>query len=428
MGRLFETETSKSSTLPAKKPTGRLFTEPVKKATLGEKVTKTAAKVTDFFGGTALAEGIGAAIAKKRVPEEQKQYITSPTGKQIAASALELGGNIALLAASGGSSAAATSANAANKTSKAVKFAKLAGEGAAYGAAQGGLRSVQEGNDVFSKETGTATAIGGAIGGVLGAGLGALSSKLSSPKIPVKQAKQIDEVIEGIPQSVLDDASTISSQLVDTTSIPSINGKPPILKNVRPAKETVQVTQPETVVPKSIPAINQQSISEGVNTLSKNIPDGAPQEIYNQGNFELWTKTFEADLATNPQLVEEVALGLRNHPAGVPADAYNRLLSSRASKDGNFDLINKLSDPSVKVSSISGQRLVANKLKTDDDVVDLIKEIKQAKFDAIGKKETDILKEVSQYQKDIDNIIKDFSSSKLSKNQIIKILDDLTCK
>lgn len=56
-----------------------------------EKAEDVGSKVTDFIGGSKVAETFGAEIAKRQVPEEQRQFIEQPTLKETTGSALSLG-------------------------------------------------------------------------------------------------------------------------------------------------------------------------------------------------------------------------------------------------------------------------------------------------------------------------------------------------
>jgi len=66
--------------------------QPVKPTnTLGQKVLNAGTAVTNFLGGKSVADTFGAEIAKLRSTPEEKQYITQPSVKETAGSALQLG-------------------------------------------------------------------------------------------------------------------------------------------------------------------------------------------------------------------------------------------------------------------------------------------------------------------------------------------------
>jgi len=112
-------------------------------------------KVSGFFdtvfGGGKIGEAIGTEIAKRTVPEEQKQFISpGPTGKQLAGDVLRIGATIG----------AAGLPVAGSILGKATQFGVL-------GATAGAGKELIEGGGI--KEV----AIGAGIGGALGVGTGA---------------------------------------------------------------------------------------------------------------------------------------------------------------------------------------------------------------------------------------------------------------
>lgn len=138
------------------------------KSTLGQKVLNTGTAVSNFFGGKGLTDAIGGTIAMNKASDQEKAYIDLPTNKQVLASIGELGVNIATLPVGG------EVVKGALAVPKAIKYGKLAAEGAGIVGATSALHSVQEGNNVFSKETGKAAATGLAIGAVAGPALSVL--------------------------------------------------------------------------------------------------------------------------------------------------------------------------------------------------------------------------------------------------------------
>lgn len=198
MGRLFaEKETNKSSARPTASK-GRLFsTKTPPKPTLGQKVLNTGTKVSTFFGGKALADKIGAKIAKAGATEQEKKFIDEPTNKQVAASVGELGLNIAGLVAGG--------AGALTKgASLATKVAATAAEGAAYGSSQAALRAVQD--QKSNKEVLKDSLTGGAVGLATGAVFGRLfAGKVKKPTIPETLTPEVSNTVETAVKPTLQD-------------------------------------------------------------------------------------------------------------------------------------------------------------------------------------------------------------------------------
>ena len=57
----------------------------------GDKLLGAGTAVSNFLGGRGVTDYLGAKIAKAAVPKEQRQFISEPTGKDVAGSALQLG-------------------------------------------------------------------------------------------------------------------------------------------------------------------------------------------------------------------------------------------------------------------------------------------------------------------------------------------------
>lgn len=116
--------------------------------------------LTSVFGGKQIGEAIGAQVAKRIVPEEQKQYITGPTGKQVLGDAIQVGATFL----PGGAIAKGIGAGA--KVLKAGNLASRIGKvgaGASMGLAYDVGSQVAQGKDFNEVRPGFGTAIGTAI-------------------------------------------------------------------------------------------------------------------------------------------------------------------------------------------------------------------------------------------------------------------------
>lgn len=213
-----------------------------KKRTTGQAIMNVADKVTDFVGGRALAEGIGAGIARSRATEDEKQYIESPTGKQIAASAGRVALNIGTLAMGAGPAQAVGSKVSAGLlgggvklTPQAIRTAKIAGktlpfalEGGAFLGADTALKEIEEGKKLSDegvwKNIRKNALIGTGVGAALPlavSGAGKLFSR--SPKVATSIARKADEVVRpgsratvpGVEQAAV--GSDVTTGLVDST-------------------------------------------------------------------------------------------------------------------------------------------------------------------------------------------------------------------
>lgn len=363
MGRLFDTQ--ESSTTPSKPTTGRLFTgETTPKPTLGDRINKGAEKVTNFFGGKALSEAIGASIARSRATEEEKQYIEAPTAKQTLASAGELALNLATLPVGGG---AVKGAMAAAKASKAVKYGKLAAEGALLTGASSGLRSVQEGNDLFSKETAKQTLIGGAIGATAGPVLGFLGNQVGKlGKRGVKEVlpetgdivddiipNKIDEVMPSklSPQDKLkvysqkqgyepyvptEELPTIQMGNVPKTELPTVQIGEPTPKKVKGDFTYEPIVEPKpTPVTKTVSDIVEPKVIKETKQTTKNTYDFNESQITKAEEFIKRTDP-EFESGSLPKYKEafnqldrndlvDIATGVKKAPENIPATVVKSL-------------------------------------------------------------------------------------------------------
>lgn len=249
-----------------------LASKPVEapKKTLGQKVLNAGTAVSTFFGGKAIADKIGATIAKSKATEEEKKYIESPTNKQVAASAGELGLNIATLALGGAGGAIAKSVSGGKKaltlsqqllnatkqavpvvkeTSKAVKLAKLTGEGIGYGAAQAGLRGVQDQKTGEQIEKDILS--GGAIAGGATLALGLAGNAIS--RLAGKTKKPLS-----VQESIMDSFGKTTPNVADNIA--------QTVDNVAPTVETT--------IPKDAPVqkpVSQVS-TEGIDVIDNTVP------------------------------------------------------------------------------------------------------------------------------------------------------------
>jgi len=182
-----------------------------------------------------------------------------------------------------------------------------------------------------------------------------------------------------------------------------------------PTQPTIEQPKVDTNSPEF-----KQKVKESYDTLNQANP-----EEFNAKTHEIYANKFAQDILTDPAKVERIALGLEQHPDGAAfSDAYNALLSNEASKTGNIDLIEKLSDSSV--SSISGQKLEANKLRLKDNVVDVIKQVKQGKFNELPNSIKKIFKNESESGKNFIN--KEIATYKPTRETIGQLVDSLICK
>ncbi len=248
MGRLFDTKEPNKTSATPNKTKGRLYTAPIVKKTLGEKVLNTGTAVSTFFGGKAVADKIGAKIAKAGATEEEKKYITEPTNKQVLASAGELALNTVGMLLSGGAGAAA----------KGVNYARLAAEGAAYGGSQATLRAVQD--QKSGKEVLRDAAIGTGIGAIAGPVVGRIfRGKVSKPTLGA-----VEDAVPNVPVQ---------------EAAPTVEKSAPTLEFTQRAPEATEDVR--TTMTNLEKGYNKKQVTQIMGILGKNNPTGryTPAEI-----------------------------------------------------------------------------------------------------------------------------------------------------
>ena len=182
-------------------------------------------------------------------------------------------------------------------------------------------------------------------------------------------------------------------------------------------------TQPsstiETPTPNQSSTVNTETpefkaiVEEGASVLDKTDP-----ERFTKGNRELYSETVYSDIAKDPEKVKRIAMGSKEATTnGVPADAYYAIAKNEAVKSGDFKLMEELANSDV--GSISGQKLEANKLTQEGDIIDTLREIKRARADKIKLSK----KELSKQENELFTKIK--TAVKNSSDEAIK---DLICK
>jgi len=112
----------------------------------GQKLLNAGTAVTNFLGGRGVQETFGAELAKLGARPEDRQYITQPTLKETAGSAIQLGSTF--LPVGAGAKGIATGAKALGLGTKAAQVAGNIGAGVATGAVIGVGQAMQENQDL----------------------------------------------------------------------------------------------------------------------------------------------------------------------------------------------------------------------------------------------------------------------------------------
>lgn len=153
-------------------------------------------------------------------------------------------------------------------------------------------------------------------------------------------------------------------------------------------------------------------VSEGETILNNSNPDIAP------GTHKMYSETVYSDIANDPDRVMRIAMGSGEQTTnGVPADAYYAIAKNEAVKSGNVQAIKDLANSNV--GSISGQKLEANKLTQEGDIIDTLRDIKKARAKAVGVSEEAIKKQENTFVQKLKTSVKNLSDD---------IINDLICK
>ena len=320
-------------------------------------------------------------------------------------------------------------------------LANLAREGATAGflgsAGSEISKNAITGEKISSKNIALSTGGGAILGPILGAGVKGLQRVFGKniPKVVEKAPEINPEPVVQTPLTPMEKLANYSKSqgyepytpnanlpTIDygtkaKSSIPEIQiGEASPKASKVPGDFTYQPVKNEVPLPQNIPA----KITEDVKVLNK----AKPEQVVS-GTHESYAKAFEEDLATNPQLVEDIAMGKKAHPKGVPSDAYLSLLSNEAERTGNADLIDKLSNS--KVLSQSGTKLEAGKLKTKNNIVDIVRDIKDSFKEQLPKSVNE-KKQVSEFTTKLKEALDGVVGTKPTREAILSAVDSLICK
>lgn len=191
--------------------------------------------------------------------------------------------------------------------------------------------------------------------------------------------------------------------------------------------KTKTVNQPikeiEEVVQQPKKEIGSKIKDNTISDLEKEYIDNPDVTNFNRGTFENWTNRLEQKDFNE---ILEVATGKKLPSDDIPANAYYSIAKNIADETGDSRLIDELSNSNV--ASKQGQGLVASKITTKNNTVDIVRDIKQSLIKKI--KETngvDVEQELSKQSKVLDKLIEDVKRIKPTREQISKILDNITC-
>lgn len=237
---------------------------------------------------------------------------------------------------------------------------------------------------------------------------------------------------------ILDEAGTLSGK----DGYYSVSDIEEIAKKYAPDKAptVVKPTNAPTPIVKAngvtLPKIDattgqpmKPSTKVATNSVDTTQSTQAPQtpSKFRPGTFEYYNETISNDFNIDPKKVEDIALGLRNDTAqGVPADAYLSFLKNKADETLDVDLIEKLKQS--EVASFSGQKLQANQLAKEGNIVDVTKDIEKTLMKNKGINQKALDKEAKEIADRISEVFDSFKNEPSTRQALINTLEGIKCK
>lgn len=324
----------------------------------------------------------------------------------------------------------------------------------AGGATFGVGSSLEQGNDLVSAETGKQALIGGSLAGILHGAVKGVSKLIKGEPLinkVVSDEAALAAAKERAPYTVPEAGTPAPKLLKEGTNVIELPA-PGILEGQAKLREgqpltTVQefLNKPKAErVPKVAPTepqplrtefkpsefqpsapvanVPEEVVQEGMDILEKAKPG-----VFSPKTREIYNRKFIEDMKNDPEMVRKIALGFKEHPQGIPQDAYNALLSNEAEKVGNNKLLDELSKKGVP--SISGQKLEANKMRTKGGTVDILREIRaelEDKLSPLAKRTQKA--EMKKYEEGVRKALFDIGRTKPTKELVLETLNKIICK
>lgn len=217
--------------------------------------------------------------------------------------------------------------------------------------------------------------------------------------------------------------------VVKPTNVPE-----PIIKG----RVTAPKIDPETGLPMTPEAPATKTTAKTSSTtpskVTSNVAPEQTQQIvpeqpskFKPGTLEAFNETVTKDFELDPKRVEDIAMGKRvDTTNNTPADAYLAFLKNKADETLDIDLIEKLKNSDV--ASESGQKLGANKLAKENNIVDVSRDIEKQLMKNKGLSEDSIKKESKKIADKITEIFDSFKNTPVTRETLINALEDIKCK
>lgn len=296
-------------------------------------------------------------------------------------------------------------------------IAKLTAEGASFGVGA----SLEQGNNLFSKETAKQAAIGAGVGLAAPIALKGVNRLLKG-----KGAQAIESVAKKeavLPESVAEQAVTEPLALPPgqaAIELPEAG----ILESqakLRAGQPEIPTTAPvstvnEIRIPNPKKAIETDKVSKIISEDSDAVRRYAAQTNKTQ---------VDAIASMDQKLVTDIAMGRVASPNQVPRNAYLSYLKNIAdtmADKGDESLAIELSKSDV--ASLAGQELQASQIATRDSLTNVLRDVRLKMTERVPQSE----KKTRALYNDIKKVLKDSGNTKPTRKMITDALTELKCK
>ncbi len=191
-----------------------------------------------------------------------------------------------------------------------------------------------------------------------------------------------------------------------------------------PNKVIPKTPSPEIKAPINEPTAN--NINKKVSSaLEKDLFSAENPNQFKRGTFDEWSnRIIEKDFDE----VVDIALGNKLPTDDIPKGAYYSAVRTIANETGDTNLQLKLALES-DVPSKLGQDLGSLRIASERDTISILRDIKAAKEVKMGIKDIKKSQQLkSDLKKSFDKVLKEFEGTVPTREDVIKILDDITCK
>lgn len=308
-----------------------------------------------------------------------------------------------------------------------AKYTGLATEGGIVGGGFGAGTSMEQG--ATPGEIAKSTLVNAGLGATLGVGIPVIGNKIFGKKIPTSKLTQTDALkLEKPPIPIPEKVQ----QYMDNVSGPKIGENTPLVNKgeIPQATQEMPFKAPQTQETTNVPPIktNTPEFAQKVESDAVNLARDAGDSVTDPVVYSTY-KEWSNKINSLPEDIQnDVALGGRNPFPEVPSEAFKSVVSERAYKNNDKQLIDELArNKKVRImTSKYAQGLSAvnmsskeNPLRLIDRInIELEQKITPAMKEKINKESIDITKKV----------IDDVKNMKPRPEIVDNILSSLICK